>query len=137
MLNSSVPLFNLGLLYLCFSQIVNGNIQDKMFNLHTVLMRNYKPNVLSRNDRHLINVNITFYPMALLRFDEIEETLVSVAWLSISWKYQYLVWTENPEFDNITEFYWKESEIRKPDVLLLNTVEGYQVIDWCQLKAMG
>ena len=123
--NSRVILFQLGFMYY-LSIVVNGYIQDQMFNLHTGLMRNYKTNMLPRNDRHPINVNITFYLMALLRFDEIEETLVSIAWLSVSWKDQYLMWSENSEYDNITEIYLKESEIWKPDILLLNTVEGYQ-----------
>ena len=123
--NSRVILFHLGFMYY-LSIVVNGYSQDQMFNLHTGLMRNYKTNVLPRNDLHPINVNITFYLMVLLRFDEIEETLVSVAWLSISWKDQYLMWSENSEYDNITEIYLKESEIWKPDILLLNTVEGYQ-----------
>ena len=124
--NPGVFLSNLVLPCFYILQLVNGNIQDQMFNLHAGLMRNYKTNVLPRSDLNPINVNITFYLMSLLRFDEIEETLVSVAWLSISWQDQFLVWSKNPDYQNITEIYLKESEIWKPDILSLNTVEGYQ-----------
>ena len=60
--------------------------------------------------------------MSLIRFDETEETLVTAAWLSMSWQDQFLTWSENPEYVNITDIYL----IWKPDVVLINTVEDYE-----------
>ena len=99
-----------------------------MFNLHECNAE-YKTDVLPRQNLHPINVNITFYLMSLLRFDEIEETVVSVAWLSMSWRDEFLMWHNNPEYNNITEINLKETEIWRPDILLLNTVEGYQSLE--------
>ena len=127
--NDNSLLLKLGLLCFYITQIVNVDLQKQMFNLHENVMRNYKTGVLPRQNLHPINVNITFYLMSLLRFDEIEETLVSVAWLSMSWRDEFLMWHENPEYNNITEIYLKETEIRRPDILLLNTVEGYQSLE--------
>ena len=64
--------------------------------------------------------------MSLLRLDETEETLITAAWLSISWVDQFLAWDENPEYANITEIFLKQKEIWKPDILLINTIDDFK-----------
>ena len=66
--------------------------------------------------------------MSLVRFDETEETLVSAAWLSMSWQAQFLTWSENTDYENITDIYLKQKELWRPDILLLNTVDDYDIL---------
>ena len=107
---------------------IYGNTQTRLSNLYSSLMSNYNTNVVPRKDEEPIQVNITFYLMSLVRFDETEETLVSAAWLSMSWRDQFLVWLDNPDYENITDIYLKQKEIWRPDILLLNTVEDYVLL---------
>ena len=91
-------------------------------------MNNYKNDVVPRSDDKPIQVNITFYLMSLIRFDETEETLVSAAWLSISWRDQFLMWSDNTEYENITDIYLKQKYIWKPDIVLINTVDDFEIL---------
>ena len=82
-----------------------------MSNLYSSFMSNYNTNAVPRKDEEPIQVNITFYLMSLVRFDETEETLVSAAWLSMSLREKFLVWSDNPGYENITDIYLKQKEI--------------------------
>ena len=73
------------IMVLCLSSTVKGNNKTNAFDLHDFLMRNYDSDVVPSKDTEIINVNITFNLMALLRFDAAEETLITAAWLSIRW----------------------------------------------------
>ena len=81
--------------------------------------------IILRNNE-VTNVDITFYPMSLLRFDEKEETLITAAWLSMSWQDQFVRWNDNPEYENVSEIFIKHKDIWKPDFLLVNTVEHFK-----------
>ena len=64
----------------------------------------------------------------MLRFDEIKETLLTAAWLSIRWNDRLLKWDENPKYDDITEIFLQKEKPWKPDFHLLNfnTAETYK-----------
>ena len=94
--------------------------------LHKSLLTNYNPNIVPRNNHYPININISFNFMALLRLDEREETLISAAWLSMTWKDSFLAWPGKPEFENITGIFLQQKQIWKPDIYLINTVEHYK-----------
>ena len=68
-------------------------------------------------------MNIAFNLMALLRYDAIEETLITTAWLSVRWNDRSLKWDENPEYERITETFFQQQKVWKPDLRLVNTVE--------------
>ena len=121
-----ITLISLFTLYL--PHAANGQTQARISSLYSSLMSNYSTNAVPRTGDEPIKVNITFYLMSLVRFDETEETLVSAAWLSLSWRDQFLTWSENPDFENITDIYLKQKEIWRPDILLLNTVEDYELL---------
>ena len=125
-LKMAIPKIILITLYL--PHAIYGNTQARMSKLFSSLMSNYNTNVIPRKDEEPIQVNITFYLMSLVRFDETEETLVSAAWLSMSWRDQFLVWSDNPDYENVTDIYLKQREIWRPDILLLNTVEDYDLL---------
>ena len=99
-----------------------------MANLHNVLMSDYKSDVVPRNNNVPINVRITFYLMSLIRFDETEETLVTAAWLSMSWQDQFLMWSEKPEYENITNIYLKPQFIL---TLTLHRRRTYYMLTVC------
>ena len=94
--------------------------------LHKFLLTNYNPNIVPRNNHYPININISFNFMALLRLDEREETLISAAWLSMTWNDSFLAWPGKPEFENITGIFLQQKQIWKPDIYLINTVEHYK-----------
>ena len=66
--------------------------------------------------------------MSLLRFDEREETLLTAAWLSISWQDKFLSWSDNPRHGNISELFMKQKQIWKPNILLMNIVEHFKTL---------
>ena len=91
-----------------------------------MLLEEYNPNIIPRDNIEPVIVNITFYLIALLRFDEKEETLTSASWLSMSWEDRFLTWTEKPDFENFTEIFMQQKQIWRPDIMLINTVEHYR-----------
>ena len=121
-------MWDIGFISFCLVYAVHGETQEQLSNLHNSLMINYKSDVVPRYNDNPIKVNITFYLMSLVRFDEIEETLVAAAWLSLSWHDQFLMWSENQKYENITDIYLKQENIWRPDVVLLNTVEDYELL---------
>ena len=118
----------IGLIYAFLTYRINGESQAQMTYLHNYLINNYKNDVVPRIDDKPIQVNITFYLMSLIRFDETEETLVSAAWLSISWRDQFLMWSDNTEYENITDIYLNQKYIWKPDIMLINTVDDFEIL---------
>ena len=117
-----------GLYLILFACVVNSETQERMSSLYSDLLNNYKTNTVPRNNMEPIKVDITFNLMSLIRFDETEETLVSAAWLSMSWEDQFLTWSDNPEYENITDIYLTQEEIWKPDIVIINTVEDYELL---------
>ena len=117
-----------------FLQIIVVNILQPIlsfrtqseFGLHKMLLEEYNPNIIPRDNIEPVIVNITFYLIALLRFDEKEETLTSASWLSMSWEDRFLTWTEKPDFENFTEIFMQQKQIWRPDIMLINTVEHYR-----------
>ena len=113
---------------LCLSSTGKGNTKTNAFDLHELLMRNYDSDVVPSKDTEIINVNITFNLMALLRFDAAEETLITAAWLSIRWNDYSLKWDGNSTYDNITETFLQQRKVWKPDLRLVNTVETHKTL---------
>lgn len=117
-----------------FLQIIVVNILQPIlsfrtqseFGLHEMLLEEYNPNIIPRDNIEPVIINITFYLIALLRFDEKEETLTSASWLSMSWEDRFLTWTEKPDFENFTEIFMQQKQIWRPDIMLINTVEHYR-----------
>ena len=105
-----------------------NTVNNQVYALQCGLLRYYDSNIVPRNYEEVIHVDITFYLMSLLRFDEREETLTTAAWLSISWQDQLLRWIDNPRYENISEIFMKQKEIWKPDILLVNTVEHFKTL---------
>ena len=123
-----VDIIHISLITLYLPHAIYGKTQAQISNLNSNLMSNYNTNAVPRTDDEPIEIDITFYLMSLVRFDETEETLVSAAWLSLSWQDEFLKWSENPDYENITVLYLKQKEIWRPDILLLNTVEDYELL---------
>ena len=113
---------------LCLPLAVNGNVKNNAFDLHDDLLKYYDTDAVPRKDSEIINVNITFNLMALLRYDAAEETLITAAWLSIRWNDYLLKWDENSKYDNITETFLQQRKVRKPDLRLVNTVETHTTL---------
>ena len=104
---------------------INNTVQNHVYELQCGLLRYYDTNIVPRNNGEIINVNIKFHLMSLLRFDEREETLITAAWLAISWQDKFLRWLDNSRYENISEIFLKQKDVWKPDILLINTVEHY------------
>ena len=117
-----------GLYLILLASVVNSETQERMSSLYSDLLNKYNTNTVPRNNMEPIKVNITFNLMSLIRFDETEETLLSAAWLSMSWQDHFLTWPENPEYENITDIYLTQKEIWKPDIVIINTVEDYELL---------
>ena len=105
-----------------------SNEKRMSFDLHDFLSRSYNKNVIPRNDHEAVNVNISFFLLSILRFDEREETLTSSAWLSISWYDYFLKWNKIEKYENITKLFFNQNEIWKPDIMLINTVEHFKCL---------
>ena len=99
---------------------------NQVYTLQCGLLRYYDTNIVPRNNEEVTNVDITFYLMSLLRFDEKEETLITSAWLSMSWQDQFLRLNDNPRYENVSEIFIKQKDIWKPDILLVNAVEHFK-----------
>ena len=108
---------------LCLPRTIKGEVQKSTIDLHEYLLNNYDTDVVPRKTLDIIAVNITFNLMSLLHFDATEETLSTVAWLSIRWNDIWLKWDENPEFSTIPEIFLQQRRVWKPDLRLVNTVE--------------
>ena len=119
----SVEIF---IIFWCLPLPIKGYIHKQTFDLHNSLLRYYDTDVVPRINLETINVNMSFNLMALLRFDETEETLITAAWLSIRWNDYLLKWDENPNYNNITDIFLQQKKIWKPDFRLVNTVETYK-----------
>ena len=105
-----------------------SNEKRMSFDLHDFLSRSYNKNVIPRNDHETVNVNVSFFLLSILRFDEREETLTSSAWLSISWYDHFLKWNEFKQYETITKLFFNQNEIWKPDIMLINTVEHFKCL---------
>ena len=117
-----------GLYLILFTCVVNSETQERMSKLYSDLLNKYNTNTVPRNSMEPIKVDITFNLMSLIRFDETEEFLLSAAWLSMSWQDQFLTWSDNPKYENITDIYLSQKEIWKPDIVIINTVEDYELL---------
>ena len=102
---------------------INGDNQKSAFKLYDLLLKYYDSDLVPSKTSEVIDVNITFNLMALLHFDATEETLITVAWLSIRWNDFSLKWDENPEYKNIPEIFLQQRRVWKPDLRLWNSVE--------------
>ena len=116
------------IVHLCLPLAVNGSVKNNAFDLHEDLLKYYDTDAVPRKDSEIINVNITFNLMALLRYDAAEETLLTAAWLSIRWNDYLLKWDENSKYDNITETFLQQRKVWKPDLRLVNTVETHKTL---------
>ena len=106
----------------------NNSFRNQVYELQCGLLRYYDTSIVPRNKEEIINVDIRFHLMSLLRFDEREETLTTAAWLSISWQDKFLNWSDNPSYENISELFMEQKQIWKPDILLINTVEHFKTL---------
>ena len=105
-----------------------NSFRSQVYELQCGLLRYYDTSIVPRNTNEVINIDITFNLLSLLRFDEREETLTTAAWLSISWQDKFLSWSDNPRHGNISELFMMQKQIWKPDILLLNTVEHFKTL---------
>ena len=106
----------------------NNSFRNQVYELQCGLLRYYDTSIVPRNKEEIINIDIRFHLMSLLRFDEREETLITAAWLAISWQDKFLNWSDNPSYGNISELFMKQKQIWKPDILLINTVEHFKTL---------
>ena len=116
------------LLVILFSvfQTVFARKPSPVLDLQRSLIKDYDRNIIPRNNHAPLNINVSFNLLALLRFDEKEETLITAAWLGMSWQDPVLAWQDKPEFENITEIFLQQKQIWKPDIMLVNTVEHFK-----------
>ena len=97
-----------------------------LLDLQRSLIKDYDRNIIPRNNHAPLTINVSFNLLALLRFDEKEETFITAAWLGMSWQDPFLAWQDKPEFENITEIFLQQKQIWKPDIILVNTVEHFK-----------
>ena len=105
-----------------------NSFRSQVYELQCGLLRYYDTSIVPRHTNEVIKIDITFHLTSLLRFDEREETLITAAWLSISWQDKFLSWSDNPRYGNISELFMKQKQIWKPDILLMNTVEHFKIL---------
>ena len=110
--------------------------QRMAFDLREGLLRAYNKNIIPRENHETVNVNISFFLLSILRFDEREETLTSSAWLSISWYDDFLKWNEIKQYENISKLFFNQNDIWKPDIMLQNTVENFKSLGSVDLNIM-
>ena len=106
------------------------------FDLLEGLLSAYNKNIIPRENHETVNVNISFFLLSILRFDEREETLTSSAWLSISWYDDFLKWDEIEKYENISKLFFNQNDIWKPDIMLHNTVENFKSLGSDDLNIM-
>ena len=110
----------------------NRTLEHELYN---ALLHNYNVNVVPRIDKNVIDVNISFTLMALMQFNEKEDTLVTAGWLSMTWKDYFLQWRGHTKYENINKVFMKQKQIWVPDINLVNSVEVHKKMGYDDLLA--
>ena len=122
--------------FLLLITVKNSCGQRMAFDLREGLLSAYNKNIIPRENHETVNVNISFFLLSILRFDEREETLTSSAWLSISWYDDFLKWNEIKQYENISKLFFNQNDIWKPDLMLHNTIENFKSLGSDDLNIM-
>ncbi|CAL1541528.1 unnamed protein product [Lymnaea stagnalis] len=78
-----------------------------------------------RDDGHL-NVSIIFYPIQIVRIDEVEQSMSSINYLELAWLDEDLAWNRS-RYDDISLIALDYDELWHPNLFVKNSVSKYDV----------
>ncbi|CAC5385199.1 CHRNA9 [Mytilus coruscus] len=111
-----------------FLYIVNGQTYTDMSNLYTDIFTSHQKSFIPNSDfSTALNVTLKLYLLAIVRFDEVDETVDVSTGIKLTWADAGLNW--NPSSYGNAEFIIvRHTDVWTPKFVLVNSVETYEPI---------
>ena len=111
-----------------FFYIVNGQTYTDINNLYTNIFTSHQKSFLPNSDYSTaLNVTFELYLMAIVRFDEVDETVDVSTGIKLTWTDAGFNWTPS-SYGNAEFIIVRHTDVWTPKFVLTNSVETYESI---------